>query len=98
MRLAYKLLSDWQIDIRVTLYKRAPELKKLSAGFGFPDNVVECMRDLDPRLADAVIKTGIRSEGIHRWVDGMTKSDLRLMRDEDIPAMSVFITAIEDSY
>lgn len=76
-------------NIRVTLYEQATELKELSAGFGFPDNIVECMRYLDPRLADAIIKTGIRSEGTHRWVDGMTKSDLRLMRDEDIPGISL---------
>ncbi|ETS85590.1 hypothetical protein PFICI_03615 [Pestalotiopsis fici W106-1] len=76
-------------NIAVTLYDQASELKEISAGFGFTDNVVGCMRFLEPRLAGAVDTAGPPAEGSQRWVDGMTKEDIRAMRYEDVPGIKM---------
>ncbi|KAF7540986.1 hypothetical protein G7054_g981 [Neopestalotiopsis clavispora] len=76
-------------NIHVNLYDQASELKEISAGFGFTDNVVGCMKFLEPRLADAVHLIGPPVEGSQRWVDGMTKEDIRTMRYEDVPGIKM---------
>ncbi|WYZ38369.1 hypothetical protein EsH8_III_000283 [Colletotrichum jinshuiense] len=65
-------------NIPTTVFERTSQFREIGAGLGFPKVAVECMRALDPRIADAFNRIAVSSTGSLRWADGYTQEDIRL--------------------
>ncbi|KAF6804792.1 salicylate 1-monooxygenase SalA [Colletotrichum sojae] len=65
-------------NIPTTVFERTTQFREIGAGLGFPKVAVECMRALDPRIADAFDRIAASSTGNLRWADGYTPEDIRL--------------------
>lgn len=65
-------------NIPTTVFERTAQFREIGAGLGFPKVAVECMRALDPRIADAFNRIAVSSTGSLRWADGYTQEDIRL--------------------
>lgn len=78
-------------NINVTLYEQASELREIGAGLGFMTSAIECMRQLDPRIADVVNKVGVGSEAPLRWIDALTEEDVRLRPKDHLHDMELLL-------
>jgi salicylate hydroxylase len=62
-------------NIHVTVYEQASGHKEIGAGLAFFNSVVDCMEVIDPQIAAAINRVGIKV-GHMGWTDGLTQEDL----------------------
>lgn len=64
-------------NIPTTVFERTAQFKEIGAGLGFPKVAIECMRALDPRIAESFKTIAASTTGSLRWADGYTQEDIR---------------------
>lgn len=61
-------------NIKVTLYEQSHDLNELGAGIAFTGVAQECMRQLDPRILEALRRVGNENvTAYNRYVDGYSQ-------------------------